>query len=362
MPTTILWRYLAVRFVATILMTFFACFVLIFLVDLIEILRQSAGVGRVSFFTLAWITFLRMPAFAELTLPFAVLVGTVTAFLRLSRASELTIMRASGMSVWQFIAPGIIVAAVIGAFSITVFNPLAAAASAESERLRAAVLKRDKSLLRGANGAYLRQNSVDGPSILFAAATSNEGLELAQPFVLQYAPDNSFLARIEAEEGRLRPGYWLLSNVLVTRPDRLPETYGTYAVPTNLTRSQVRDAFTSLFSISFWELDRQIELAERAGLSTTRYVVQQELMLSRPLMLAAMVLLGATVSLRAFRFGGIQSMVVRGLVTGLGVFILAEMSRQLGAAEVVSAWSAAWVPAILAVLYPATSLLYQEDG
>ncbi|MEL7543229.1 MAG: LptF/LptG family permease, partial [Pseudomonadota bacterium] len=110
----ILWRYLAVRFLGTIVLTFLACFMLIYLVDFIEILRQSAGVAEASFGDLARITFLRMPAFAELTLPFAALVGTVTAFLRLSRASELTIMRASGMSVWQFIVPGIVVAVLLG--------------------------------------------------------------------------------------------------------------------------------------------------------------------------------------------------------------------------------------------------------
>ncbi len=363
MMRTILWRYVALRFVGTILMTFFACFTLIYLVDFIEILRQSAGVEGVSFLKLATITFLRMPAFAELTLPFAALVGTITAFLRLSRSSELTIMRAAGMSVWQFLIPGVVIAVLLGVLSITVYNPLAAAASAESERMRAASLKRNvSSLLKGSDGAWLRQNSADGPSVLYAANTANQGLFLGNLFILQYDEADKFLARIEATTAFLKPGYWDMTDVLVVRPGRPPERYGKYHVATNLTRAQVRDAFGSLFTVSFWDLPRQIELAEKAGLSATRYKVQHALMMSRPLMLAAMVLLGATVSLRAFRFGGIQTMIIRGLVVGLGVFMLAEISRQFGVSGLVSPWTAAWVPALVACLYPLTALLYQEDG
>lgn len=357
-----LWRYLAIRFTGTILATFFACFTLIYLVDFIEILRQSTRIADVSFTKLARITFLRMPAFAELTLPFAVLVGTVTAFLRLSRSSELTIMRAAGMSVWQFLVPGVVVALIIGGLSITAYNPLAAAASAESERLRARVFHRSTSLLKGSGGAWLRQNSPDGPSVIFANNTANQGINLANLFMLQYDDKNRFLERVEATTAELKSGYWELRDVLVVRPGRPPETYQTYHVATNLTHTQVRDAFGSLLTVSFWDLPEQIQLAEKAGFSTTSHQVQYQLMLSRPLMLVAMVILGATVSLRAFRFGGIQTMVIAGLIAGLGIFILAEISRQFGIAGLVSARVAAWVPAFVACLLPLTALLHQEDG
>ncbi|MEL7544585.1 MAG: LptF/LptG family permease, partial [Pseudomonadota bacterium] len=239
---------------------------------------------------------------------------------------------------------------------------LAAAASAKSEQLRAKILKRNVSLLQNRDGVWLRQNSIDGPSVLFASHTADEGLSLASMFILQYDRRDRFLARVEASTANLKPGYWDMRDVLVSRPGQPPESYARYQVATNLTHEQVRDAFGSLLTVSFWDLPRHVELAERAGLSATRYKVQYELFLSRPLMLAAMVLLGATVSLRAFRFGGIQTMIVRGLIVGLGVFILAEMSRQLGAAGIVTPWAAVWVPALIACLYPLTALLFQEDG
>ena len=90
--------------------------------------------------------------------------------------------------------------------------------------------------------------------------------------------------------------------------------------------------------------------------------MQYALLLSRPLLLMAMVLLAATVSLRSFRSGGIQTMVITGMVGGFGFFLLAEVSRQIGVAGLVSPAAAVWVPIGLALLVSLTVLLHQEDG
>ncbi len=122
------------------------------------------------------------------------------------------------------------------------------------------------------------------------------------------------------------------------------------------------DALGSLISLSVFELPGVIEVTEKAGLSSARYRVQYELLLSRPLLLVAMVLLGATVSLRSFRFGRIQTMVVTGMVGGFGFFLLAEVSRQIGSAGLVPASAAVWLPVALGIFLSLTVLLHQEDG
>ena len=84
--------------------------------------------------------------------------------------------------------------------------------------------------------------------------------------------------------------------------------------------------------------------------------------MSRPLLCLAMVLLAATVSLRSFRSGGIQTMVVTGMLGGFGFFLFAEVSRQLGVAGIAPPWAAVWMPVLLTILISTTVLLHQEDG
>ena len=47
-------------------------------------------------------------------MPFSVLVGAMSCYLNLSRRLELVIARAAGVSAWQFIAPAIVIALLIG--------------------------------------------------------------------------------------------------------------------------------------------------------------------------------------------------------------------------------------------------------
>src|SRR5208282_3827905 len=133
---TTLGRYMANRFAVTILGVFFLMLLLIFFIDFIEVMRMGAKRDDVGAGTLALISILRVPIFSELALPFSVLVGTLKAKLGLSRSSELTIVRAAGLSVWEFLQPAIFVAAIYGVFAVAVYNPLASAAKAESERIQ----------------------------------------------------------------------------------------------------------------------------------------------------------------------------------------------------------------------------------
>ena len=357
-----LWRYIAMRFIISIFGAYLLCASLIYMIDILELLRQAGKHGSIPLTELLWMSFLRVPAYAELTLPFATLVGSISAFLLLSRSSELTIARASGMSAWQFIAPGVIMALLIGLFSIIVYNPMAASARAQAETLYAKAFGKKTSLLKTKGGLWLRQDGSDGQSIINALASAEQGMKLTGVTVLQYDRKRLFLERIEAKSASLNDGFWNLSDAWVTRPGQASEFYKQYILSTYLTRTQVTDALGSIISISFWDLPKFIALSQKAGLSATKYKVQYQLLLVRPIQMVVMVFLAATVSLRTFRFGGIQTMIITGMIAGFGFFILAEVSRQVGISGLTPPMAAAWVPVAIVLCLSITVLLHQEDG
>ena len=100
--------YLANRFARTVIAAFAFVFALIYAVDLVELLRRSGDARRATGIAMAGLSFLRTPTVAEQALPFAVLLGSMIAFLNLSRKMELVVARAAGVSVWQFLAPALV--------------------------------------------------------------------------------------------------------------------------------------------------------------------------------------------------------------------------------------------------------------
>ena len=355
--------YVAKRFLLAIGATFAVCAALIFMIDMIELLRLSRRAQDLSTAHLLWMAALRMPAFSEILLAFAVLVGSIAALLSLNRKSELIVMRSAGMSVWQFLWPGAIVALLIGIAEITLLNPLAAVAFSEAERQMAKAFGTEATILAStSDGLWLREDGPDGQSVVTARASANQGMSLAGVVIYQFDVVGRFVERIDAERATLEDGYWDLKKVIVSRPLAEPEFFDTYTVSTHLLRDQVGEAFGSEMALSFWQLSSLIEMAQRAGLQASRYKVQYALLMSRPLLLLTMVVLAATVSLRAFRSGGIQVLVIAGMVGGTSFFLLVEVSRQVGVAGLIPPTVAVWVPIALALLVSLTVLLHQEDG
>ena len=81
-----------------------------------------------------------------------------------------------------------------------------------------------------------------------------------------------------------------------------------------------------------------------------------------PALLVAMVLLASCFSLRLFRMGGIQRMVLGGVTSGFVLYVASKIVGDLGGVGIVSPWLAGWLPATVGCLTGVFVLLHQEDG
>src|SRR5208283_5948453 len=118
---------------------FSGVFLLIYVVDLVEMLRRSGDAPKATAVLMAALSFLRTPTVAEQALPFAVLFGSMIAFLNLSRKLELVVARAAGVSVWQILAPPVFVILIVGAVSFGLYNPASAWMKERSDEIENSV-------------------------------------------------------------------------------------------------------------------------------------------------------------------------------------------------------------------------------
>jgi lipopolysaccharide export system permease protein len=353
--------YIATRFLKSILGVFFTIYLLILTIDFVELMRRAGDAQDASTGLIATLSFYRTPALAEQVLPFAVLFGAMAALLNLSRKLELVVARAAGVSAWQFLQPGILVGLAIGVSAVTLFNPIAAEFKQRAANIETKIFARSG---RSASDAdlWLRQKSIDGQAVVRAASSTEGGRTLNQVTFFNYDPQGRFIERIEARSARLYDGYWELTNARVVSTIDEPQEHQTVVLATNLEVEQVRRSFTPPEQVAFWDLPEVIERTERAGLDATRYKLQRAALAARPLLLVAMILVAATVSLRFFRFGGVARMVLGGVVAGFVLYVATELTEDLGANGIVQPETAAWLPAILGSLLGVLALLHQEDG
>ncbi|TCT11372.1 lipopolysaccharide export system permease protein [Tepidamorphus gemmatus] len=362
MSTSTMMRYVSRRYVLNLAGVFGTCLALIFLIDSVENLRR-AGNHDVSFGTVLLLSLYRLPSLSELVLPFAVLFAAMATFLMLTKSLELVVARSVGVSVWQFSAPVVFITLIVGIAATTLYNPLAANFKARHEALFEEAFG-DSAVPFGGAGVslWLRQDGVDGQSVLRARRASADGLKLRHVTAIVFDSNGGFAERVEARNAVLEEGRWRLNAAWLIQPGRPPEYHKSYLLSTYLTREQVSERLASAQSISFWDLPSQIEIAQRAGLPAVQYRLQYQSLLARPLLLCAMVLIAATVSLRVFRFGNIGRMILGGVVAGFVLYVVSNFVRDLGTAGAVTPVAAAWTPALVTMLLGTTVLLYQEDG
>ena len=207
---------------------------------------------------------------------------------------------------------------------------------------------------------YKRQD--DGQAIINAKSSQDQGVSLSGVSVFTYDGAGRYKQRIEARAAVLETGSWLFRDARVYELGTLPADYVEYRLKTNLTTEQVRESFATPETVPFWELPLYIKIAEHAGLVAAGYRLQFQKLLARPFLLSAMVFLAAAVSLRFFRFGGVQQMVLSGVAAGFLLYVLSKVTEDLSKAELMHPVAAAWLPVLVGGLTGFIALLYQEDG
>jgi lipopolysaccharide export system permease protein len=361
---TTLHRYFAARFINAALAIFLGLFALVAMVDYVELVRRTADVADVSGWTVAKASLYRVPQITERLLPFCILLAGMVSFLNLSRRLELVIARAAGMSAWQFIMPAVVVAMLIGIGATTIYNPVSAFLQEQSKRLQADLLGEDLGGLRknSGSGFWVRQRSETEQSIINAQTSREQGIRLGGITAFTFDTSGKFKQRIEAKTAVLERGNWRLEDARIYVTGSPSVAVPSYLLSTNMTAEQVRESFATPETVPFWSLPLYIELADSAGLGAAGYRVQYQKLLALPFLFVSMVLLAGAVSLRFFRFGGIQKMVLSGVVAGFLLYVLSKFLEDFSKAGLLSPTAAAWLPVLLGGLIGVLTLLHQEDG
>jgi lipopolysaccharide export system permease protein len=362
-PSLTLFLYLSRHYLIGLFIVFAVLTILGLTLDAVELLRRSAGRPEVGFDRVMVMALLKLPDLSQRLLPFAVLIGGMLSLQRLTRSQELVVARAAGVSVWQFLAPGLALVLLLGTFVVTVYNPIASVLVSRYEELEAKYLKRRTSLLAVSdNGLWLRDVDADGQVVIHALRVAKQGVELSDAILLFYRGNDRFANRIDARTARLTEGFWELDDVLITGPEQTPVMRPQLRVRTALTIDRIQDSFASPETLSFWALPDFIASMERAGFSALRHRMHWHALLAAPFALMALVLVAAPFGLRAARRGGTGLLLASGVIVGFLLHFFSDVIYAFGESGEIPVLLAAWSPPLISTSLGLAMLFYIEEG
>lgn len=372
----ILSAYVARRFLRMFLLIALIFGAILFLIDIVEQIRrfsdQDVGLSGAAVLSLLNIT----GSFYAI-MPLMTVLAGIALFLGLSRTSEMVAIRASGRSGIRVLAAPALTAALLGALSVAVLNPIVAGTSKRYDDAVARMRSGGgQTVSIGEDAVWLRQalpvpaedgGETQGQLVIRAGRTSPDATTLYDATFMVFATDGIPTRRIDAAEARLAEGAWKLTDIkewplTQPNPEAMAQGAARLELPTDLTADRIRDSFGRPEAVPIWQLPAFIRGLERAGFSAQRHRVWLHMELARPLLMAAMVAIAAVFTMRHMRGRKTGLLVLGAFGCGIALFFLRNLAQVLGDNGGIPPAMAGWAPPIVALLFALGALLRLEDG
>jgi lipopolysaccharide export system permease protein len=338
-------RYVFVEFWKIFVTTALGFPILVNIIDLTDnldkYLGQHLSIGRIALSYVYW-----LPDSMFMVLPAAVLFATVFAIGALTRHSEITAAKASGISFYRFIAP-IFAGAVIATLAGLVLGELAPITN-----------KKRLEILQGT------QANVGNDRYNFAyAADRGRVYKIGALHLIDASIEGMVIERkgngpsypsyvLSANTARYRPstGWMLKGGALHVIPDTLHNLTFSFdslvdkrftEAPKQLTLAQKAPT-----DMGFRELGRFIESMERSGAEVNELRVERMLKIAIPVTCIVILLFGAPLATSTQR-GGAAYGVGLSLATTVIFLMLIQLTKGIGGKGMIPADLAAWLPSII---------------
>jgi lipopolysaccharide export system permease protein len=357
-----LFLYFFRRYVTTFVQFFIGICIIAYLVDFTELSRVKSSMVNYTIGKGLLISALHLPLIAQLAIPFVILFSAIATLMALNRRYELVIARSAGVSAWQFLGPLCAASLLIGVIVVTVVNPIGAHALAWSQDLEVSLKGDDAASTADGRIPWLRQRDADGITIIGAKTMARGGMQLGRPVFVRVGPSGDISERIDAEHARLEPGRWIIEGATVRRPGKAPELLDRMEIASNLSPEFVEEKLARPESIPFFDLPAKMRAAWSFGLNGNSFGMQFHSLIALPVLLVAMTLIAATVSMRFARLGQSVTMILSGVLAGFLLYVISVLVKAFGTAGIVPPFVAAWIPVVVAMFFGVTFLLYREDG
>jgi lipopolysaccharide export system permease protein len=293
--------------------------------------------------------FFKIPSVTfQWTLPYAVLLATLLTLGAFSRHSEITAMKAGGISLYRIASPLLLIALLISLCSFLGNEYLVPYTNQRTDYLLEVELRKEEpsGSFKNYKIWYRSDNRIFNIQLLDPQAKVLKGFTL-------YQFDNRFrcIQRIDAVNAKWIDGKWRLYDGAVRDFDEdgsirsIPFKEWDYSLPEKWESFQNLERESK--ELSYTELRTYIQKIQSAGYDATRYLVDLYSKLSYPFLNLIMILIGVPFALKTGRSGGVAFNIGVSVMIGFTYGILFYIFLSFGKTGVLSPFLSSWIPTLL---------------
>jgi lipopolysaccharide export system permease protein len=292
--------------------------------------------------------FYQIPMIVSLTLPAAVLIATLITLSTFSKNSEITAMKANGISLYRIALPIFLSAMAISFFLFFFSEWITPAANQKAEHIKYVEIKKQEA--RGSfKQAQIWYRGKDG---IYNFNLYNPKTGMLQGVSLYYmTADFQPRLQISAENAYWQDEHWIGNNVQVITlsAEGLPaiKKNNRMILPIMETPADFEAVQKSPDKMGFFELRNYIDNLVAEGSEATPYLVDLHAKIAFAFVTLILTAIGVIFSVHAERSGGVARSIGLGIIIGFSYWIVHAFSVSLGRSGTLPPILSAWVANII---------------
>lgn len=356
--------------IALVALGFLALFFFFDLVDELQYLGKSSGLGSADNIyqirhALLYVALLIPNHLYEL-LPISVLIGTIFVMARLAQSSEFTILRTSGLGPWRALRLLLALGAFFVVLSFAVGDYVAPASERAAQLLKA---RYQGQITIGQTGAWLKEKQAYNNYVVNVKTLTPDN-EMKGVQIFEFNSKGRIVSTTQAPLAVFTAeAAWQLSQASRAEfevPDAatpaeksrqgarvIRSTVERFRWPTGLNAEMVSVALLKPERMGTLDLFNYVRHLEANSQTAQRYEIEFWRKVFYPLSCLVMVMLALPFAYLHFRSGGISGYVFSGVMIGISFFLLNNVFGYIGNLRNWQPWLAAATPGLL---YMAVSL------
>ena len=356
------FKFIFLSFLFSCLITSFSFSSVVFIGDIVEYAKKLSGYSDYNIFLLIQLGALNLPKMIMEILPFSFLFGGMLWTVRVNKNRELLIMRTSGLSLLKISLPIFLASIITGIFFLLIFSPLISATQKKIQKIELEKLgKPINSLLVSSSGFWLKQGHDEGSEIIYAKKLDTKTMELEDLVIFRFDKESKVQEKIQALSALLNDDYWLLNNITITNNNGEIIRKKDFVITTTVTRSQIREGFSSPETVSLWNLYSFIKIFEKAGFSANKHRLHLYKLFFFPLLLSGMAILGISFNMNSIDRKPLNFSLFYTMLIGFFIFYFTKLISALAISGKIGLVLSAFLPSTLPIFFGLLFIIYADE-
>jgi len=289
-----------------------------------------------------------IPFIISMILPAAILLSTLLTYSFLSKFSEITAMKANGVSLYRIAIPALAVAAVVSVFLFFFTELVTPASIQKTEYIVKVDVQKQKTL------GFFKQNEIwyRSHNAIYNFKLFDVEKNILRGITINLLnSDFTLRERIDAERAEWENNHWVFFNLLDTTftSENVPQLAWSkqkvISIPEQPNDFKIiqKDAE----KMGYFELRRYVKKIQAEGYDVSKYRVDLHGKIAFPFVCLILVFIGMSFSVRSERAGGVMQSVAIGIFIGFSYWIVHAFCMSLGRSGILPVIVAAWTSNIL---------------